>query len=181
VNDALFFAPVDRRPALARALWAEHGAALAAGPLAPAAVGELARLVEGVEEQMRAMGLPARCARCGALPAGGCCSREMAGEADVALLLINLAAGVDLVPAEAAPPPGPGARAAECRFLGPRGCALRCKPIFCLDYLCRAIRAEAPVAALAELRRRGARLLGRQVEIEAQIAAALVELSSGPC
>ncbi len=139
--NALYFAPVDAKLDLARQLFRQHGARLAADPALTALLGDLERLGEKLAGQMTAMELGTLCGACAARPDGGCCSAFMANETDAVLLLINLLSGrrVERLRDDLDP---------ECCFLGPRGCTLEPKPLFCLNYNCRAIQALPQIDSL---------------------------------
>jgi len=82
--------------------------------------------------QMVAMDLGRICSNCAAKPNGGCCSRAIADENDSIQLLMNFLAGVPVGICRD--------NGHECVFLGETGCTLLFKPIFCLNYDCRAIK-----------------------------------------
>ncbi len=146
--------------ALARRLDRELAADPATDPLPPPVIGALSRRAAEVHRLMRAMGMFARCATCGAGPGGGCCSRRMAHETDAVQLLFNLRAGVDIAPRRDDD---------ECCYLGTRGCVLRFKPFYCLNYLCPWILEEEPAADIAAVRRATGALLQAQVDAEDRV------------
>ena len=111
---------------------------------------ELARTMAGLE-------LAALCAVCGTKVGGGCCSSFMAGENDVAQLLINLLAGVPVAALR---------EDDECCFLGERGCLLLFKPIFCLNYNCQQIRQGAGPDRMRRLDQATGELLQQQSALE---------------
>jgi len=111
-----------------------------------------------LQEQMGAMGMGVTCAQCASRPGGGCCSRYMAGENDVPQLLMNLLAGVEV----AIQQDGEG----ECCFLGPAGCVLALKPMFCLNYNCVHIKEKAESETLRLLEQKTGVLLTRQSVLE---------------
>ncbi len=111
-----------------------------------------------LQEQMGAMEMGATCTQCASRPGGGCCSRYMAGENDVPQLLMNLLAGVQVTIQQ----DGDG----ECCFLGPTGCVLALKPMFCLNYNCVHIKEKAESEAMRLLEQRTGVLLTRQAVLE---------------
>ena len=139
-------------------------AATRAEPLA-AALAELRKHAEALAAHMRRLDFGALCTACASRPDGGCCSAYMADNVDAVLLLINLLLGGEVRPV--------GTDPAGCRFLGERGCVLLIKPIFCMNYNCRAILDTTPAAGLAELFRRAAAVLGQQTRVEELLLARL--------
>lgn len=111
-----------------------------------------------LQEQMAAMEMGATCTQCASRPGGGCCSRYMAGENDVPQLLMNLLAGVEVAIQQ------DGDK--ECCFLGPTGCVLALKPMFCLNYNCVHIKEKAESESLRLLEQRTGVLLTRQAVLE---------------
>lgn len=112
-----------------------------------------------LDQAMAAMDMGPLCTACAATPDGGCCSAYMGHENnDVLQLLMNLLAGV---PVESMVAEGD-----ECCFLGEKGCVLKFKPIFCLNYLCHQIRDKATDNELLFLEKKTGALLGYQVSLE---------------
>lgn len=108
---------------------------------------------------MHDVGMPAACTVCAATGInGGCCSLAMANETDTVLLLVNLLAGNEVSIQRT--------DGQECTFLGPAGCSLHFKPMFCLNYLCHRIRQLLPSAELVRLERLSGLLLQSQYQIE---------------
>ena len=130
-----------------------------------AALAELRKHAEALAAHMRRLDFGALCTACASRPDGGCCSAYMADNVDAVLLLINLLLGGEVRPV--------GTDPAGCRFLGERGCVLLIKPIFCLNYNCRAILDTTPAAGLAELFRRAAAVLSHQTRVEEMLLAHL--------
>ena len=156
--NALYFDTVAAKVELAHQLYRQHGARLAADATVAGHLVTLARRSAWLAEQMRAMGLGTLCSSCAARADGGCCSAFMANETDAVLLLINLLEGRTV--ARLRPEEDP-----ECCFLGPTGCTLDPKPIFCLNYNCRAILTMAPERVDALISAAGA-VLRCQTELE---------------
>jgi hypothetical protein len=108
---------------------------------------------------MRALLLSRVCSSCAASNGGGCCSRYMAGETDSLQILINLIAGVDVVPVNDNP--------SECCYLDTAaGCIFAFKPMFCLNYNCQGIRRQLKRSGEQQLEKLTAVLLGSQYELE---------------
>jgi hypothetical protein len=131
-------------------------------------VRKLQPIIEGyareLQELMLGMGLPELCCQCGSRPTGGCCSLEMAGESDALLLLANMLMGCH---------PEMRKNGEECCFLGPHGCSLRLKPIFCLNYNCHHILRSCSPGALQALEAATGRLLTAQTELEQALLSSL--------
>ncbi len=163
--DDLYFGALDDRAAVARRLYREHGPRLAAEVLGAARLARLDALAASLQQRMRDLDLDARCARCGA-DDGGCCSERMAGEADAALLLLNLLLGAGFEVHRPATD--------VCRYLGARGCTLRLKPFICINFVCPWLVEECSEAELAALRRDTGELLQEVVACDEEIRAALV-------
>jgi hypothetical protein len=92
----------------------------------------------------------------------------MAGETDGILLLINMLMGVDVKPQRD--------DGRECCYLGPAGCILRIKPIFCLNYNCSGILQGMTREDLLLLEKAAANVLQKQVRLEAVITQKLFSL-----
>ena len=111
---------------------------------------------------MQELKLPDLCGECSRTsPTGGCCSQAMAGENDAVLLLINLLAGVRVYMHRD--------DGRECYFLGPGGCTLRYKPLFCLNYLCARIRKTVSGELLGRLETVTGLLLQEQYALEQKL------------
>lgn len=164
----LFAGGVGRKIHLAQALAGELGPSLLARPEVRRQLALLARSFRLVRQRMGELRLADSCQACAAAsPTGGCCSQFMGGESDAILLLLNLLAGRVLDRAAADP--------GECFFLGRRGCVLRYKPFFCLNYLCLAIVAQRGGAAMTSLNLATGRLLQLQYGAEQLLLAILKE------
>ena len=155
--------PADKLAAAHR-LHAVFAARPEDAPLA-AALDELREHAEALAAHMRSLDFATLCTACASRPDGGCCSAYMADNVDAVLLLTNLLLGGDVRPV--------GTDPAGCRFLGERGCVFLIKPIFCLNYNCRAILDTTPAAGLAELFRRAAAVLSGQTRVEELLLARL--------
>jgi hypothetical protein len=126
--------------------------------LLPQLTGRLAAL----HRQMSAAGLLDLCSECGQGPRGGCCFAEMAGEADANLLVLNLLLGCEVVCQE-------NGSQVECCFLGPHGCTLLCKPVFCLSYSCPQMTEKLDGEALTGVDRTCAEVIRQQIGLEDRI------------
>ena len=155
--------PADKLAAAHR-LHAVFAARPEDAPLATA-LAELREQADALAAHMRSLDFGTLCAACASRPDGGCCSAYMADNVDAVLLLINLLLGGDVRPV--------GTDPAGCRFLGERGCVFLIKPIFCLNYNCRAILDTTPTAGLAELFHRAAAVLSQQTRVEELLLAHL--------
>ena len=98
------------------------------------AIPEIGRLLSeydsAIEATQRAMGEAGMGLSCGSCSkeTGSCCFQEVETWYDHRLLLINLLLSGDL--------PRSREIEGECLFLGKRGCRLRAKYAFCLNYFC---------------------------------------------
>lgn len=155
----LFGSEVGRKIHLAHRLSSELGPSLLANLEVRSHLLLLAQRWRRVRERMADLRLAASCHACAeASPTGGCCSQFMSGESDALLLLLNLLVGRQVSGAEA--------EKGECCFLGRRGCGLRYKPFFCLNYLCTAINTKSSVTGLASLAEVSGQLLQAQYATE---------------
>ncbi|WP_456386157.1 hypothetical protein [Desulfolithobacter sp.] len=159
--DLFFSGSVADKLQRAQTLYRSHGSSLLAVPVVREGLVDLERFLDNLRSQMAAMNMGRQCAHCGARPDGGCCSACMAKNTDTILLLINLLAGIEIntLPADAS----------NCCFLGPEGCILPIKPMFCLNYNCSHIRKNNSTADMTELERRAGSLLTRQTELEGEL------------
>jgi len=156
--ESLYFGDVSSKIENAHRLHRELGAQLRADQEIQKSLSRLLHLEKKVAEAMRSMGMFELCAECGGQLAGGCCSAKMANETDSMLLLINLSAGLEV------------SRKRdddyECCFLGPKGCSLKFKPIYCLNYLCRQIYTDSSSEQIARIQGATAELLNQLVFVE---------------
>lgn len=95
------------------------------------------------QERMRTLGVVAACARCDTQPTGSCCFKGVEGWYEPVILLINKLMGVT-VPRR---PQAPG----QCLFLGERGCRLKARHSFCVNFLCPTLREELGPSGTADL------------------------------
>ncbi len=116
-------------------------------------------LVSTLDAQMADMDMGRICSGCAARVDGGCCSTYMGNENnDALLLLMNHLAGVEVSLV--------CDNGVECSFLGKKGCILLLKPIFCLNYLCKQIRARASAEEIILLEQKSGALLTAQYQLE---------------
>lgn len=157
--DALYGASLPRKLKLARNLYSEHGGRLLSQTSLRVHLDACLVLYDEVRLCMEGSCMPAFCRACArSSRSGGCCSFAMTDENDAVLLLLNLLTGNPVALQRQ--------RGPECLFLGEAGCSLRFKPIFCLNYLCRQLRAQLPEAELRKLERATGRLLQQQFVLE---------------
>lgn len=150
----------------ALALYAQWGPSLLAQDSLREGLATLRGLAVALENQMRAMDLGSLCTQCAAQPGGGCCGASMAENTDSLQILINLLLGIEVRLL--------GEETASCGFLGPRGCLFPVKPVFCLNYNCSHILAQAAPHQLDGLYQRAAAVLRQQHRIEGQLIEALI-------
>lgn len=148
---------VREKIAAARALYAEHGPRLLADPATAGLLAVLAEAIETTESRFTEAGAAAACSNCGG-DDGGCCFDGMQDAFEVHQLLINILLGVDL----------PDERIFEdaCFFVGPRGCRLRAKYSFCLNFFCPNFQSAAGGEVVANLVRQVGRELAAGLELE---------------
>ncbi len=89
--------------------------------------------IEATQRAMGEAGMGLSCGRC-SKDTGSCCFQEVETWYDHRLLLINLLLSGDL--------PRSREVEGECLFLGERGCRLRARYAFCLNYFCPMLKAR---------------------------------------
>jgi hypothetical protein len=156
--------PADKL-AMARALMTKLAQRVSASPAFTEELTSLRRHSAALDDHMLTMALGRLCSQCADRPNGGCCSALMADNTDAVQILINLLLGVDIAPQPASNE--------NCCFLGPQGCLFPIKPIFCLNYNCSHILADAEPEHLATLYQRAAAVLSQQTRIEFLLLEAL--------
>lgn len=136
---------LHRRMALARELFAAHGAALAADPQVARLLAEYHQAILRSHGLMRGEEAFAACADCAGEDGGASCcfqgAEEWYGEL---LLLINLLLGVEL--------PGRGEGGQDCFFNSPQGCRLAARFAICLNFFCPQLGERLGEAKLLALR-----------------------------
>jgi len=148
---------IHARLAVAQKLHADLAQELAANGAFVRMLAQAEVLEKELAQTMASLELGVLCTACGAKVGGGCCSRFMAGENDAVQLLLNLMAGVPVAILR---------EDGECCFLGERGCLLRFKPMFCLNYNCQQIRDGAGMVRMQGLEQAAGRLLQQQYGLE---------------
>jgi len=156
--ESLYFGDVSSKIENAHRLHRESGVRLGTDREIQEGLNRLVHLERKVTEAMRSMTMFELCAECGGQPTGGCCSAKMANETDSMLLLINLSAGFEVSRKRDDDH--------ECCFLGPKGCSLKFKPIYCLNYLCRKIITDSSSEQIACIQGATAEFLGQLVNVE---------------
>ena len=161
-----FWGSLPRKIHLAHQLYEQQGSALLAQPRIVQQLELMNERAAAVSRSMINTEIPEQCTVCATTGKnGGCCSLGMADESDTILLLANLLAGNKVrVQRE---------DGRECSFLGPAGCSLRFKPMFCLNYLCRQIRQRLAPEDLQKLDRATGLLLQSQYRTEQMLLAEL--------
>lgn len=114
-----------------------------------------------LSQHMTAMNMDSLCCSCGSEAGGGCCSSYMEANSDVLLLLMNRLHGITVVRQHNGED--------DCCFLGPRGCILAIKPMFCLNYNCSHIHALATEAEMKTLEQLAGKILTEQTRLEAML------------
>jgi hypothetical protein len=95
--------------------------------------------IDNTQAVMRHAGVTVVCGLC-ASQTGSCCFQEVETWYDPTLLLMNLLLEADLPRSREIP--------GECLFLGEKGCRLRARYAFCLNYFCPALKARLGPASM---------------------------------
>jgi hypothetical protein len=169
---ALYHSDFQTKLLMAHRLFQDNGEALCSIPLIRQGLVSLEQQAQAVQELMTTLDFSPLCSRCAIKSGGGCCSVYMADENDAVLLLINLLAG-NLVSIQKDDD-------FECYLLGPQGCTLRFKPIFCLNYNCHAIKMHIDADILSSYLSASAQLLQKQWQVETLILTYLVQIPKKP-
>jgi hypothetical protein len=135
-----------------------YGAELLQDPQVAAGMTDLRALHESLQQQMLAMEMDRTCTKCAQKNGGGCCSMAIAEETDVAQLLMNMLAGVDVKIQRSNGP--------DCCYLGEKGCIFLFKPMFCLNYNCSSITLDGQRDHLRMLEQQTGTLLRSQQDME---------------
>jgi hypothetical protein len=161
-----FWGPLSRKIHLAHQFYEQQGSALLAQPGIAHQLKRMDECAAASSGWMRNIEITEQCSACATTSKnGGCCSLAMADESDTILLLANLLAGYEVrVQRDVG---------RECSFLGPTGCSLRFKPMFCLNYLCRHLRQRLAPDDLQRLDHTTGLLLQDQYRTEQMLLAAL--------
>ena len=156
--EELYFSDVEQKLACARRLCEQFGTELLTMPGMREKLNQLEAYSRALEQQMAGMSMFVLCKSCAEKSGGGCCSAYMANETDAPLLLLNMLLGVAVSSQRD--------DAVECCYLGPQGCTLRVKPIFCLNYNCHHILTGNDAAVLKNLEKAASAVLLMQTAVE---------------
>ena len=159
--DLYYTGSTEQKISRTNELFALHGKSLLREERIIKALRQLKDHSKALSEQMLLMKLDRLCSKCAGTDNGGCCSSYMEANSNVILLLINRLYGV-LVEEQ-------HQRGAECCFLGPRGCILPIKPVFCLNYNCKHITGQASKQDMTALEQASGQVLGQQTQLEDMI------------
>ncbi|MCK9293442.1 MAG: hypothetical protein M0P70_00020 [Desulfobulbaceae bacterium] len=154
----LYFSDVPEKLSCARRLNERHGPDLLTLPGMREKLHNLEVLSQALQRQMAGMAMFALCKACAEKVGGGCCSAYMANETDALLLLLNMLLGVEVASQRD--------DSFECCYLGPQGCTLRVKPIFCLNYNCHHILTGNTSAVVKNLEKAASAVLLDQTAVE---------------
>ena len=105
------------------------------------------------------------CGECAADDPGGCCSATAGTWQNRRILLINLLMGVEL-------PDEPFEQAA-CFFVGPKGCLLKAREAFCINFFCPLLEERMDPADLSHFLRQAGKEVYLGVELEKALLAVL--------
>lgn len=152
---------------LANQLFLQHGKGLLAIPSVKDTIALLDQLALQLQQKMSRLDAASFCAVCARKAGGGCCSRYMADENDAVLFMINLLAGVPVTIHKDDD--------FECYLLGPAGCTLRFKPMFCLNYNCLAMKNHPDTALFSSYLAISGKVLQSQWQLETNILAYLLK------
>jgi hypothetical protein len=155
----LYFSEVPQKLSCARRFYEQCGNDLLTLPGMRDKLQKLEVLSQALQRQMASMSIFSLCKACAEKAGGGGgCSAYMADETDALLLLLNMLLGVEVTPQRD--------DSFECCFLGPQGCTLRVKPIFCLNYNCHHILTGNESAVLKKLEKAASAVLLEQTAVE---------------
>ncbi len=156
--DELFHSSVSTKRENANKAYKQFGTELAGQPEIKEKLSNLSTLSENLYQQMTSMIMFSLCTECAQKKEGGCCSIYMANETDSVLLLINLLLGVEVKPHRD--------DSFECCYLGEKGCSLKVKPMFCLNYNCNLIISGNKPKVLQNLETAASAVLREQYALE---------------
>lgn len=154
----LYYGSVENKRLHALDLFAEYGPSLFNTVKIREGLENLDKLTDELQNQMASMIMFSLCIDCGQSQTGGCCSYYMANETDSVLIVINLLLGIKVKPQRD--------DFYECCYLGHKGCILRVKPIFCLNYNCQKILRDNDTVTLKNLESAAANVLRQQIFVE---------------
>lgn len=153
---------ISQNISLAKELMIIHGKALSENHRISSLLSGLREIISAIEIERIKTGVASECAKCGALNTD-CCGKGIELRYSKELLLINLLLGVNL--------PRIRYREDSCYFLGPKGCSLMARDVFCVNFLCRKITDTAPPSKFHNLRELEGRGLTIIFTLEEQIKA----------
>jgi hypothetical protein len=153
-----YFSEVPQKLSCARRLYEQYGTELLTLPGMREKLRNLEVLSQALQLQMASMAMYSLCKACAEKAGGGCCSAYMANETDALLLLLNMLLGVEVTSQRD--------DAFECCYLGPQGCTLRVKPIFCLNYNCHHILIGNATTVVKNLEKAASAVLLDQTAVE---------------
>jgi len=150
--------PLTVKLSIARQLYQKQASILMTDPSMQEGLTTMRERESHLRNHMQSMAMHVHCIACADKEGGGCCSEYMSNENDVVQLLLNLLAGVIV---EIQRDDG-----FECPLLGPSGCILKFKPMFCLNYNCRQIVHSVSSSEMESLHRLTGDLLQEQYRLE---------------
>ena len=123
---------MDNKIRSAMAIYHRFGGVVLGDARTAGLLGRYRDAIEKTQEEMKHCGVVQTCTACAAEEAGGCCFKGVEEWYDPLLLSINLLMGVRL----------PGARSVPegCLFVGEKGCRLKARHHFCINYLCSRLK-----------------------------------------
>lgn len=121
-------AAISRMVEHANALYDRFGRDLRSDPEIRALVGAYNQAIERSGARMIDLGVVETCTDCATKGPGSCCFPGIESGYDPVLLLVNTLMGC--------PPPDAREVESSCFFVGPKGCKLKGRYYFCLQYLC---------------------------------------------
>ncbi len=149
--------PVERKIAVAKGLLKDYEEVLAKEKGLISLLEGLRRAIEATEIERKITGISEFCAWCGSLN-HDCCGAGIELRYSAELLFINLLLGAGL--------PESRRREDSCYFLSPRGCCLKARVVFCVNFLCRKITETIEPSRLVQLQRREGEMLDLIFKVE---------------
>ncbi len=156
----------------AETIWREHGSILMEDLHLRSALKELEAAIEESWCLMRRLNVVESCSICATeVSKGGCCGAGIEDWYDSHVLLINLMLGQEI----------PQNRIDEngCLFLGPKGCMLKARFHFCINYLCHHIKQKLSERDLRLLKAQNGREIYSGWMVENIIREKLAEIHKG--
>ncbi len=158
-------------PIEAKIAWAEEqyqrAAELRRDPEVARLLPRLADARAASHTAMAATGMIEICRLCEEEEGGSCCGAGIEDRYDGVTLLINLLLGAEL--------PRERRAAADCHFLGDRGCRLPARHVICVNFVCEQISEAIPVERMGALRLRE----GEELDVAFLLHARLTRLLEG--